>query len=342
MRRTSTVSFLLRALIVIAGICILAYGAAVFANDVRMSRPATGFTVFLADKDICSMAIGIDERGDDVIWAGGSNGLFRIYKGRSEEIGDYRYVKALLVEGNEIWIGHDQGITILDGDDKKTFTIKEGLPDNRVNALCADTKGNVWAGTWGGVAVFESGALKRIMTMKDGLIDDMVNVIMQDDSGGMWFGSYVAPRGGLCIYFNDEWQYFTVDDDLVHSNINAVIQLDNRDVIAGGGLYTKGGGTVFAFDGRKWSAKSKIAKSDGLAGAKIRSLMEDGKKRLWVGSEYEGLAVLENGNSKILTEKNGLPNNEVKCMKEDRKGTIWIGTRMGLVRIEKGGLENVR
>lgn len=292
------------------------------------------------------MAIGSDEAGNEIVWAGGSDGLFRIRENISEEIGDYRYVKALLVEGDEIWIGHDQGITVLDGaaekNYEKNYTVKEGLPDNRVNALCADPKGNVWAGTWGGVAVFEKGELKRTMTAKDGLIDNMINVIMPDDFGGMWFGSYVAPRGGLCVFHDDTWQYFTVNDDLRHSNINAVIQLVNRDVIAGGGLYTKGGGTVFTFDGMKWSAKTKIDKKDGLAGAKIRSLMEDSKKRLWVGSEYEGLAVFDNGVSKILTDKNGLSNNEVKCMKEDKDGAILIGTRMGLVRIDKGGLENVR
>lgn len=342
MRLAFTKKILIKAIVITTAICALSYGAVVFARDFRMLQPVPGFTTFLDKKDICSIVISYNEGGNDIIWVGGSNGLFRVHNGISEKIGNYRYVKALLVIEDEIWIGHDQGITILKGENIKTFTKKEGLPDNRVNALCADSKGAIWAGTWGGVAVFDGGVLKRTLTSKDGLIDNMINVIMQDNSGGMWFGSYVAPRGGLCVFYKDEWQYFTVEDDLLHSNINAVIQLKNNDVIAGGGLYMKGGGTVFAFDNAKWSAVSKISKNDGLAGAKIRSLMEDGKKRLWVGSEYEGLAVIDNGISKIITVKNGLSNNEVKCMVEDSVGTIWIGTRMGLVRIEKGGLENVR
>jgi len=128
----------------------------------------------------------------------------------------------------------------------------------------------------------------------------------------------------------------------LHSNINAVILLKNNDVFAGGGLYTKGGGTIFSFINNEWTATSKLEKKDGLAGAKIRSLLEDSKKRLWIGSEYEGLAVLDNGENTILTTGNGLSNNEVKSIKEDRAGAIWAGTRKGLVRIEKGGIENER
>jgi ligand-binding sensor domain-containing protein len=167
----------------------------------------------------------------------------------------------------------------------------------------------------------------------------MINVIMEDSFGGMWFGSYVAPRGGIGILKDNKWQAFTTKDALLHANINAMIQLADKSVVVGGGLYTKGGGTRFIYETNGWIKKSNLTKKDGLAGEKIRSLFEDSQKRLWIGSEYDGLAVINGNKITKLTKKNGLSNDEVKVMKEDRENNIWIGTREGLVRITKGNID---
>jgi len=336
---------------VLIALSIIFYSVLVLAGDLFHSQPVPGIQVFLEKKDICSMALG-----GNVLWAGGSDGLFKLTrefpKGDStqktniayeaEKVGDYQYIKAVLLDGDKLWIGHDNGLTLIQNGQTFDFTEKDGLPDHRVNALCIDKEGNLWVGTWGGVAVFKGDKIVRTLRKEDGLIDDMVNAIMQDSCGGMWFGSYVAPRGGISVLYQGKWQQFSTQNALVHSNINTIIEAKNTDVLVGGGLYTQGGGTRFSLQNGVWTKVSALTKSDGLAGAKIRSLLEDSKGRLWVGSEYEGLAILINGTSTIMTKKNGLSNNEVKSIKEENDGTIWIGTREGLVRIDKGGIENVR
>ncbi len=321
-------------------VCVGILSAIKLDSEIRKIQPVPGFTTLLPGKDICSLALNGNE-----IWAGGSNGLYKVSADyTSEKVGNFRYIKAVLIKDGKVWIGHDMGVTIYDGKTFKNYTENDGLPDHRVNALFQDKNGMVWAGTWGGVAVFEGGKITRVIAKKDGLLEDMVNVITQDSIGGMWFGNYVAPRGGISILYNEKWQYFTTKDALLHSNINAIINLRDKEVITGGGLYTQGGGTKFSFDSStgSWSKKSILQKKDGLAGAKIRSLLEDSKKRLWIGSEYEGLAVFSGSTSKILTKENGLSNNEVKSIIEQVDGTIWIGTREGLVRVEKGEIESVR
>lgn len=316
------------------------FGGMIFAGELRQLKPVNGFSVFLNNKDICALVVT-----PDFVWGGGADGLYQIKKSAAasvQEIGDYKYVKALLYTGNVLWIGHDDGLTRLEGTVAETFTTADGLPDNRVNALCLDSDGQLWVGTRGGAAVFRDRQWVRNLTAKDGLIDNMVNVIMQDSRGGMWFGSYVAPRGGVTVMYKGKTQHFSTSDVLVHANVNAIIELQDQDVLVGGGMYTKGGGTRFSFKDGSWAKESILVKEDGLAGAKIRSLLEDSRKRLWAGSEYEGLAVIENGKSTILTDENGLSNNEVKVIKEDTDQTIWIGTREGIVRIDKGGIENVQ
>lgn len=335
---------IIKSCIVIVAIIIVAYGVLVFAKDLSSSQPIPGFQIFLENKDICSISMG-----ENVIWAGGSDGLFKLSKDneseikyKTEKIGNYGYIKAVLLQGEKLWIGHDSGLTLIQNGTVTNYTEKDGLPDHRVNALCLDSTGVLWVGTWSGAAVIENDKIIKTLKQKDGLIDDMVNVIMQDSYGGVWFGSYVAPRGGVSVFYKGKWQLFSTQDALVHSNINTIIETINKDIVVGGGMYTQGGGTRFSYNNGIWSKISTLQKSDGLAGAKIRSLFEDSKGRLWVGSEYEGLAILADGGSTIMTKKNGLSNNEVKIIKEEIDGTIWIGTREGLVRIDKGGVEHVQ
>jgi ligand-binding sensor domain-containing protein len=107
-------------------------------------------------------------------------------------------------------------------------------------------------------------------------------------------------------------------------------------VIVGGGLYTKGGGTGFVYQDGRFIKSSAFTVENGLAGEKIRSLFEDSGNRLWVGSEYDGLAVIYGDKSIILDKAHGLSCDEVKIIREDSSGNMWIGTRSGVTRIMKG------
>lgn len=305
-------------------------------NGTRMinrQRQREGFTTLLAQEDICTLAL----QGNN-LWAGGANGVFRVDTQtlQAEKTGDFSMVRALLVTDRGLWVGHDEGITLI-GEETVTYTTANGLPDNRVNALMEDSAGRIWAGTWGGAAILD-GENITVITQADGLLDNMVNVLTEDAYGGIWFGSYVAPRGGISVKNGDSWQYFTTENDLLHANINAIIPLQDGRMLTGGGLYTKGGGTYFRREGAQWVREGWLQKQDGLAGEKLRSLFQDKNGTLWVGSEYDGLAVRFPEKTVILTAENGLSNDEVKAIKEDEEGAVWVGTRKGLVRIEKGGV----
>ena len=305
-------------------------------NTIKSNIKKDGFDSVLKGMDICALSIK-----NDSIYAGGAAGLFTVDMAdlKTNKIGDYRYVRAILDTDDGLWIGHDFGLTF-SGGQTLTFTTKDGLPDNRVNALMLDGNHTLWIGTWGGAASF-NGKNFTVYKEKNGLLCDMVNVIMQDSYGCVWFGSYIAPRGGISVFSHGKWQYFTTNDALMHANINAIIETRKKSVIAGGGLYTKGGGTRFIYKDNIWTKCGNVTKNDGIAGDKIRSLFEDSQSRLWVGSEYDGLAVLSETGSIKLDKTNGLPNNEVKIIKEDKYGYIWIGTRGGLTRISKEGLEQL-
>ncbi len=319
-----------------------------FKTNVSNIIPPKNVEIFLAKKDICTILFM-----DDEIWAGGATGLFvlrpekSIVDGKAEykvsEIGKLRYVRDLIVFNGQILVAYDEGILVVEEDKPEKFEAAEYLPDKRTNALFVDTEGLLWAGTWGGAVVFEGSSVKQIYTKDEGIAADMVNKIFEDSYGNIWIGSYVAPKGGISIIDKDrngEIFTFTVEKGLLHSNINDIIHVGDSDVFVGGGLYNRGGITKFSYNGTNWDIGGYIQKSDGLAGEKVRSMMLDSKSKLWLGSEYDGLAIfnLKNGMdlSEVITTKDGLSHNEIKVMKEDKFSNIWLGTLKGLVKIEKG------
>ena len=73
--------------------------------------------------------------------------------------------------------------------------------------------------------------------------------------------------------------------------------------------------------------------NDGIKKAVIKSIAEDQLKRLWVGTEGEGIFYADLTSSFItfnqLSKKDGLNSNNVYLLDIDKKGQIWAGA--GLV-----------
>ncbi len=282
-------------------------------------------------------------RQGDIIWAGGVNGVFKVR--RKEAVLDKKlesdfpiaYVKAMTVDKNNVlWIGHEGGLAKYDGKTLINLTTEDGLLDNRVNALTTDKNGDVWVGTWKGAFKMSLGKINpgkwSILSVENGLKDDMVNAILCDTKGGVWFGSYVAPQGGISYLKDNKWYYFSTENGLPHNNINAFWE-DNNGVWSATGFSNQGGACAFTNLEGKPAISKIMNKSDGLAGNKVRSVYQDNSQRLWFGSEYDGIAVLNDHKINVYTTKDGLSDNEVKCMLQDNDGNMWLGTRDGITYI---------
>lgn len=335
MRKTKWIVFIISGLIISITLFMI---VTKLLGQVEKERPKPGFTSLLEKEDIACLV-----EDEKMIYAGGANGLFTIDKETLEtnEIGDYHYLRDLALDERGLWLATDTGLVLIMEKTTRIYTKADGLPDDRV--LCIDPieEGHYWLGTWGGAVELvvdeeNKGLIKNKYTSENGLLTDNVNVISQDHVGGLWFGSYVAPRGGVSVLKDGTWQYFTTEDALLHGNITSIINRFDESVVVGSGLFKYGGATVFKQTNGIWKESDTLTHAKGLAGEKVRSLYQDKKKRLWVGSEYDGLVVIEDNDKKVLNDAKGLCHNEVKVIKEDEEGTIWIGTMRGLTRIEKG------
>lgn len=90
------------------------------------------------------------------------------------------------------------------------------------------------------------------------------------------------------------------------------------------------------FDGVSFSTHKRNSENE-LSFVSVRTILQDSKGNLWLGSNDEGLQMISKDSKKTYTMQNGLPNNSIRCLAEDQKGNIWIGTAAGLVYITPQG-----
>ena len=90
------------------------------------------------------------------------------------------------------------------------------------------------------------------------------------------------------------------------------------------------------FDGVEFSTINRISDKE-YDFASVRTLIQDGRRDIWLGSNDEGLHKVSVAGNKTYTMENGLPNNSVRALCEDLRGNIWVGTASGVVYITPDG-----
>lgn len=75
---------------------------------------------------------------------------------------------------------------------------------------------------------------------------------------------------------------------------------------------------------------------EGLRSGSVRTLLEDGKHSLWIGTSGSGLTRWQNGAFTTFTTKDGLPSDSITALAEDPQGHLWVGTDAGLAVEQEG------
>lgn len=334
-----TIRIIQAAVFLLAVFAIATYLNHSYTRFTEAKNVETGWRIINPPEEISAMVLR-----DDMLWAGGADGLFLIdiasgkCLAQNHVEAQMKYTRAILLDQyDHLWVGHDGGLSCFDGSKWTAITTENGLPDNRVNAIAEDSHGQIWAGTWGGAVKIENhtnideNRIIGSLSVSNGLLSDMVNVILPDHQGGLWFGSYNSRIGGVSYLANDgKWQYWTIDNALPHNYVTSIFQDDNQDVWVGTGLLDRGGAVVFRFESGQWTVARTLTKDQGLAGEKVRSIFQDDRGIMWLGSEYDGVTVLDPQGWQILSKASGLSDNEVKVMVQDHRGILWMGTRYGI------------
>ncbi|MBL8113783.1 MAG: hypothetical protein JNK60_12955 [Acidobacteria bacterium] len=236
-----------------------------------------------------------------------------------------RRISALLeTRDGAIWIGTDgQGCLRLEGKDVRTFTDREGLASNRVNAFSQAPDGTLVIGTEAGVSLWNGTAMKSLRTA-DGLVHDRVRTVLAE-AGGILVGtdpaglSRVTP-GGIV---NEPIP------GLPSSGFRALLR--DRSGTLWAGIY---GGGICRLDASGFSC---LGADRGLSSNSVYSLLEDREGNLWIGTLGRGLNRLRDGLLTPVGVPEGLADDNIRAVLEDRKGDLWVGSEGGGLSVVRGG-----
>lgn len=101
------------------------------------------------------------------------------------------------------------------------FSVAEGLPDGRVEALCEDQDGTLWIATVGGLSRFDGTRFENFTT-EQGLPSNHVQCLHPDPQGGLWIGT----QAGVSRYDGTHFQ--TIYSEHIGSTCEIAQDADGR------------------------------------------------------------------------------------------------------------------
>lgn len=195
------------------------------------------------------------------------------------------------VDGS-VWAGSlDEGLSRFSGGHWHTFTIKDGLPSNRISVVTGNAAGNIFVGTPNGLAVLKDDHWVAY-TPHDGLPPGPVESLYSDKADTLWIGTTKGiaflqsgtihvPMGApnalygeiLGIVKNNGWLWVTTRDHVVR--------------VRGAALLKQSLGEA---DYREFGTAEGLPSVEGVK--RSRSVVEDSRGRIWF-SLNQGISVLE-------------------------------------------------
>ena len=290
---------------------------------------------------------GIYEDKDGLLWVGtnskGVNIIDRqnnIIKHINQSSKDYAIsndnINDIVGIGNKIFIATKNGLNEIDKDLKtvKIYNEEDGLCNNIITALFADSKENIWIGTSNGVSILNTNT-NEIIDISDILtkhnIDDLyIKVIYEDSKGNYWIGCFVD--GGLVkIDPNKKTieNYKNKKEDktsISSNNIRSIVEDKN------GNIYI---GTSYGLNklNKINNTFERYSEKDGLSNNTVYGLLIDDNNNLWASTNL-GISKLEIKTNKFETFNvlDGFQGNEFngRAYYKNNSGELFFGGINGL------------
>jgi ligand-binding sensor domain-containing protein/signal transduction histidine kinase len=279
----------------------------------------------------------------------GRRGVQRLRNGRLETV-------ALVRDGSEmdlsytledreanVWIGtRGDGLLCLQPRLFRSFTARDGLPNERVNTVAELNPGTMLAGT--AAQLVQIKADNGISLAKDLATTSSIQVLLRDRHGGTWMAGFTGATVFLAnsaqpygVFFQNSPGTPKALRERAEAGINCLgVDLDDSLWIgqAPGVVRLRRASTG------SWEAQC-LTTRDGLAADDVRAILGDHLGNVWLGTEAGGLSRWRNGTFSTFKQSDGLCSDSVRTLCEDSRGALWIGTGAGLSRFEDGRFASI-
>ncbi len=224
------------------------------------------------------------------------------------------------------------------------YTTKDGLSNNKINAILQDKTGFLWFGTDDGLNRFDGYEFKIYRNdPKDSNSISSNNIwsLFEDAEGNLWIGT---KSGDLNYYDSNKeiFKHWKIESGVVKENSITALYKNESDYIWIG-TYQSG---LYRFKFKSEELKNwnyKIDDPDCISNNFITSIIQDKNESLWI-STYNGLNKFNPDSSENIFKKyytnrenpNSLSNNLIWSITKSKyyPDLMWIGTADGLVSLD--------
>jgi ligand-binding sensor domain-containing protein len=242
------------------------------------------------------------------------------------------HVFSVLVDGDRVWAGTENGLALYENHAWKTYTPADGLAHRAVLSLALDKRtGDVWAGTMGGLSRVSSGRIDTFTQLNSGLSNDVVYGVSVEGEN-VW----VATAAGACRLDlrTNQWSLYNERNTPMNEIwVYAVTATPTKVYFAvwGSGLleYDQATGRWDKYDDPDGETEMVLFKDQGLIHEIVTSVSYV-DNIVWAAtyfgdSRYDGRYW-----HNFLTKDSGLPSNFTNTIKGIDANRAWFGTDKGL------------
>lgn len=222
------------------------------------------------------------------------------------------------------------------------LSIREGLPTDEVQQVYQDREGYIWIATRNGLAGYDGYVVKTLKSNyhTPGLLTgNNITCLAEDSRYNLWIGT----RDGLNVMNKKTGVIRKFSADKLQNNTIAALLVTRDDEVwvgtdSGLHLYVAEADTFRVFTS---------ANTDGVLppdGGGIKSLLEDARGTIWVGTWAHGLFRYDKVGKQFVAYPPLNDRNSAHFLYEDRRGRLWVGSWFrGLHRIDNPyDLKNLR
>jgi ligand-binding sensor domain-containing protein len=242
------------------------------------------------------------------------------------------HVYTVLVDGDRIWAGTDNGLALYENHAWKVYTTKDGLAHRAVLNLALDKRtGDVWAGTMGGLSRISGGHIDSFTQLNSGLSNDVVYGVSIEGEN-VW----IATAAGACRLnlHTNQWSLYNERNTPMFEIWSYSVSATPTKVyygIWGSGVleYDQKTGKWDKYDDPDGETEMVLFKDQGLIHEIVTSVSYVDNV-LWAAtyfgdSHYDGRYW-----HNFLKKDSGLPSNFTNVVKGVDGKRAWFGTDKGL------------
>ncbi|MDR1738318.1 MAG: response regulator [Candidatus Symbiothrix sp.] len=215
-----------------------------------------------------------------------------------------------------------------------------GLPTNEVRQVYQDSEGYIWIATRNGLCRYDGYEVKTYKSnlyTPDLLSNNRLTAVAEDSNNRIWIGT----DKGLNVLDKTTGKISQIPPDkLSNDQIQVILATKNNTVWIG----TSNGLYQYVIENDTFIYFNNASTNYRLRGNDIKTLLEDDKGNIWIGTWNEGITRYDPANGIFYPYPRINPRNSAHCLFQDNQQTIWVGSwGYGLFRLENPyDTENVK